>query len=513
MSVGKVYLVGAGPGDPGLFTVKGVECLRQADVVLYDRLIDPRLLQHARPDAEAIYVGKSARNHALSQDEINALLLDKALVGKTVVRLKGGDPFVFGRGGEELEGLADAGVPFEVVPGITSAIAALAYAGIPITHREYTSSFAVVTGHEDPTKPDSSIDWAKLATATGTLVLLMGVERLNLITRQLIEHGRSPDTPIALVRWGTWTQQESIEGTLGDIRQRLEGRDFRPPAVIVVGEVVGLRDRLRWFDKRLLFGKRVLVTRAREQASQLAEQLAGLGAQPIEAPAIEIREPEDFGPLDRAIEDLVSYDWVVFTSVNGVESCFRRLAAAGLDARAFAGVEVAAVGPATARALQERGIVPDYLPERFLTAAVAEGLAERDVAGARVLLPRTDLVGEDLAAALMTRGALVDQVVAYRTAQAPLDPEIRVLLAAGKIDIVTFTSSSTVRNLVQALEGEVSLLQGATVASIGPITSRTAREHGLAVDVEAAEHTVPGLVQAIVNYSTNSMPSGGKDLL
>lgn len=498
---GRVYLVGAGPGDPGLITVRGVQCLEQAAVVVYDRLVDPTLLRHAPPTAELIYAGKSARNHALTQDEINAILVDRGARGNSVVRLKGGDPFVFGRGGEEIEALLEAGIPFEVVPGVTAAVAAPAYAGIPVTHRGVSSSFAVVTGHEDPTKPDSSINWSTLATATGTVVFMMGVENLSLIVRQLTSHGRSPETPVALVRWGTWPQQAVLTGALHNIVERVAAQGFKPPAVIVVGDTVKLRERFRWFDNRPLSGTRVLVTRAREQASELSRRLHDLGAETLEAPAIAITEPDDFAPLDAAIERLGSYDWVLFTSPNGVTGVFDRMDHLARDARAFGGVNIAAVGPATSQALRRHGLTPDLIPDRFLTDAVAAGLIARGVAGRRVLLPRTDIVGEDLAGALEGAGALVDQVVAYRTVQAPgIDPEVAGRLAAGEVDFVTFTSSSTVRNLLAALDGRQELLQRPTIVSIGPVTSRTARESGLDVRVEAVEHTVPGLVAALAAH-------------
>lgn len=504
---GKVYLVGAGPGDRGLLTLRGKACLELADVVLYDRLLDPRLLDYAAPTAELIYAGKEARRHALSQHEINELLVEKASAGRQVVRLKGGDPFVFGRGGEELERLHAAGIPFEVVPGVTAAIAAAAYAGIPVTHRGLASSFAVITGHEDPAKPESSIDWARLATATDTLVFLMGVENLPSIVEQLIRHGRPPRTPVALVRWGSWPQQETLAGTLEDIVARLERREFGPPAVIVVGETVALREQLRWFETRPLFGKRVLVTRSREQASQLAATLEELGAQVLEAPAIEIAEPEDFGPLDSALQQLGGYDWVVFTSANGVEAVFRRLRTLSLDSRAFGGTRLAAVGLATAAALQRYGLHADLVPEQFLTKAVAEALAQAGVAGARVLLPRTQLVGEDLGAALAAQRAQVDQVVAYRTLQASsLSPEVVDLLRRGEIDIVTFASSSTVTNLLALLgDSALELLSRSTIACIGPVTSRTADAAGLPVHIEAEEYTVPGLVQAIQTHAQSQM--------
>lgn len=500
---GKVSLVGAGPGDPGLITIKGLERLRQAEVVIYDRLLNPQLLGHVQAEAELIYVGKRVGAHTVTQDEINGLLVERAKAGKTVVRLKGGDPFVFGRGGEEILLLVEAGIPFEVVPGVTSAVAAPAYAGIPVTHRGYASSFAVITGHEDPAKSDSSIRWEHLATATDTLVFLMGVENLSLIVEQLVAHGRPASTPIALVRWGTWPQQETVEGTLGDILRRLEGRDFGPPAVALVGEVVRLREQLRWFDRRPLYDKTVLVTRSRDQASQLSQLLTDLGARALEAPTIEIREPEDYRPLDDALRRLSGYGWIVFTSANGAEAVWRRLKVLGLDARALAGVQIAAIGPATALVLETHGIAADLVPQQYLSQAVAEALAQRGLLGARVLLPRTDLAGEDLAGALAQHGAQVDQVVAYRTVQAPaLEPETLALLRQGKVDIVTFTSSSTVKHLVALLQGETALLEHSTIACIGPVTAKTARELGLRVDIVAQEHTVPGLVAAMVEHSS-----------
>jgi uroporphyrinogen III methyltransferase/synthase len=496
---GKVYLVGAGPGDPGLITAKGIQCLARADVVIYDRLINTDLLRHVPADAEQIYAGKAARDHALSQDEINSLLVEKAQGGKTVVRLKGGDPFVFGRGGEELEALFAAGVPFEVVPGISAALAAAAYAGIPVTHRGLASSFAVITGHEDPTKPESAVDWSRLAQGADTLVLLMGVENLAHITAQLIAHGRPAETPVALVRWGTWPQQETVSGTLGDIVDRLSGRSFKPPAVILVGQTVALRERLRWFDNRPLSGKRVLVTRARDQASRLSELLREQGAETLEAPAIEIAEPEDYASLDAALERLGSYTWVVFTSANGVGAMFGRLETLGRDSRAFGDARVAAIGPATADALRQHGVNPDLMPDQYLTAAVAQALAATGLGGTSILLPRTDIAGEALAEALEAEGATVDQVVAYRTLQASrLDPEVERLLRDGGIDIVTFASASTVKNLVGLLAGDIEPLRQTTVACIGPVTARTAREAGLRVDLEAKEHTLQGLIDALV---------------
>ncbi|GEM_PF-36076 len=510
---GTVYLVGAGPGDPGLITIKGLKCLQDSDVVIYDRLVDPQMLKHVRPDSEVIYAGKSAGDHTMTQEEINFLLVSKAKEGKSVCRLKGGDPFVFGRGGEEAEALAKEGLPFEVVPGITSAIAAPAYAGIPVTHRGLTSSFAVITGHEDPTKEEGQLSWDALAKM-GTLVCLMGVENLPNIVSKLLEHGRSPDTPAALVQWGTWPKQRVVEGTLKDIVQRAKEAKLGPPAVTIIGEVAALRGKINWFDNKPLFGKRVLVTRSREQASKLSEQLSELGAEAVEVPAIHIEEPDDYGPLDEAVANIQRYGWIVFTSVNGVDGFFRRLHAQGKDARALASTKICAVGPAVASALKELGIIVDLLPKEYLTSAVVAALGEGGIAGTRVLLPRTDITGEDMAGGLEALGATVDQVVAYRTvASKELPDDLVEDLHKGNIDIITFASSSTVRNLVSLLNGDLSLLSKAKIASIGPITSKTAQELGLNVDIEAEEHTIPGLVQAIVQRIPEVQPDDLQKLI
>lgn len=502
MDKGVVYLVGAGPGHPKLITVKGLECLRQADTVIYDRLVNRRLLREVKEGAELIYVGKTPGKHPVPQDEINALLVEKASEGKGVVRLKGGDPFLFGRGGEEAVALAEAAIPFEIVPGVTSAIAAPAYAGIPLTHRDYTSGFAVVTGHEDPTKEDSDIDWAKLSTGIGTLVFLMGVARLPLIVEQLTSHGRAPQTPVALVRWGTEPRQETVCGTLADIVEKVQEAGLKPPAVIVVGEVVSLRDRLRWFDRlerRPLLGERVLVTRSREQASALSERLMELGAEPIEFPVIQIVPPDDYSPLDEAIRRLSHYDWVVFTSVNGVKAFLKRLKAQGKDIRALGGIRICAIGPATAGEFSRYCLNVDYMPKKYTAEAIVEGIG--DVEGQRILLPRADIARRVLAVELAEAGAEVDEVVAYRTILGDSFAEgVKDMLLAGKIDIITFTSSSTVRNFVTVMRhGDlVRILKGVTVACIGPITARTARESGIRVDVVAEEYTIEGLVRATV---------------
>ena len=498
---GKVYLIGAGPGDPGLITVSGLRRLREADVIVYDRLVDRRLLKEAGVDAELLYVGKGPGDRAMEQEEINRTLVSKSLGGKAVARLKGGDPFVFGRGGEEAQALARAGVPFEIVPGVTSAIAAPAYAGIPLTHRELASSFTVVVGNEDPSKEESAVAWDALARVGGTLVVLMGWSELEKITRTLIKHGMAPSTPVALVRWGTEPCQRTVTGTLEDaVRQGAEA-GLSPPVVAVIGPVVELRRELRWFDDRPLFGKRVLVTRSRNQASVLSEMLSVEGAEPVELPAIEIARAEDYHRLDTAISSLDSYDWVIFTSVNGVEAFFDRVRVAGLDSRALGGLKVAAIGPATAGALEQRGIVADVIPPEYVSESVVEALKPLGMKGARVLLPRADIGREELADGLAGEGARVDQVAAYRTV-VPEDSRGRALelLKGGSIDLVTFTSSSTVANLLNLLDEDITLLDRIPVACIGPITERTARDRGLRVDIVAQEYTIAGLVLAIKEH-------------
>ncbi len=498
MKQGTVYLVGAGPGDPGLITVRGLAYLRQADVIVYDRLSPVALLDEARPDAEQIYAGKRAGHHALPQEEINDLLVGKAREGKTVVRLKGGDPFVFGRGGEEAEACVAAGVPFVIVPGVTSAVAVPAYAGIPVTDRRLTSTLAVVTGHKKDGVEDGNLDWESLAQVD-TLVFLMGVTNLPHIVGRLAAAGRSRETPVALVRWGTTPRQQVVTGTLANIVERVQQADLHPPAVIVVGEVVNLRDRFRWFDRpveRPLLGKRVVVTRARDQARKMSALLEEQGAEPVEFPSIAIAPPEDCAPLDEAIATLERYDWVVFTSVNGVRMFWERLDALEKDSRALAGTRVAAIGPSTARALGARGIAADFVPAKYVAEEVAAGLG--DVRGLRFLLPRADLAREALARLLHEAGATVDEIVAYRTVPGRGGRDVRALLEEGEIDAVTFTSSSTVRFFLQRIGTEANrLLEGVTVACIGPITARTARELGLHVDVAAEEYTVEGLVRAL----------------
>jgi len=501
MKAGKVYLVGAGPGDPGLISVKGLESLKKADVIIYDRLLDDLLLGLAPPDAERIYVGKSAGEHAKPQAEINQLLVTKAKEGKTVVRLKGGDPFVLGRGGEEAEVLARNSIPFEVVPGATSAVAVPAYAGIPITHRGLASSFAVITGHEDPNKEVSSINWEKLATGVDTIIFLMGMKNLPEIVSKLIKFGRPPDTPVAVIKEGTKPEQKTVVGSLRDIVPRVEACHLTPPAVIVVGEVVKLRDELRWFDNRPLFGKRILVTRARHQASALSQLLAEHGAQPIELPTIDIQPIADSGELEQAISNLKRYHWIIFTSVNGVAAFWQRLSQLKLDSRALSGLLIGAIGPATAETLVAKGITPDYIPETYTTEGILVGLEDRGIAGKRFLLPRADKADKELIHGIRWLGAEVHEVTAYHTVPANESiAEAKRMLVSGEIDVITFTSSSTVANLVSVFQGEPLGINGVKVACIGPKTAETAARSGLKVDIVASEQTISGLVAAIEEY-------------
>ena len=498
----KVYLIGAGPGDPGLITVKGMECIRKADVIIYDYLANVSLLQYASKDAELIYVGKKGGDHTLSQDGINALLVEKAQKG-LVVRLKGGDPFIFGRGGEEAEALIDAGISFEVVPGVTSAIAAPAYAGIPLTHRQYTSTVAFVTGHEDPAKTESSIDWQALAKGIGTIVFLMGVKNLPNITRQLRRKGLHSDTPVALVRWGTTAAQVTVSGTLDTIEDAVKKAKLKAPAVIVVGDVVRLRERMKWFEDRPLLGKRVIVTRAREQASQLVNRLSDLGAECLQYPTIQVVAPADWTPLDQAINNLSNYQWLVFTSVNGVRFFFQRLFENRFDVRALGHVKTACIGPATADKLLGYGIKTDILPESYRAESIVEAFKKEDIGGNKILLPRAMEARPILPVELTRLGATVDEVTAYRT-----DPvsdhtdELLDKLRSEAIDLITFTSSSTVKNFIALLpkNKHKDLLKGVTIASIGPITTDTVKDMGFQVDITAEIYTIAGLCDAILKF-------------
>ncbi|MDP9238819.1 MAG: uroporphyrinogen-III C-methyltransferase [Chloroflexota bacterium] len=506
-----VSLVGAGPGDPQLITVGGAARIAEADCIVYDRLANPALLAHARADAELIYAGKLPDRHTLTQDEINALLVEKGRAGLRVVRLKGGDPFVFGRGGEEAEALIAAGVPFEVLPGVTSAIAAPAYAGIPVTHRALASSFAVVTGHEDPAKDASSIDWPHLATGVDTLIFLMGAARLDEIAHQLMRLGRAGDTPVAVIEWGTLPRQRTVSGTLNTIAAAVRDANIEPPAVTVVGQVAALREELRWFDTRPLFGKRVLVTRTREQASELSRLLAAQGAEPVELATIEIVPSYDERELADAIDGMhtSAYGWVVFTSANAVRLFVGHLRQAGLDTRAFGRAQLAAIGPGTADALAAHGLRADLVPERYVAESLLDALGSRVMRGQRVLLPRAHGARELLVDGLSAMGAQVQELKLYR-AEVPQrrddDPLRR--LRAGEVDIVTFASSSSVRNLIAMLDGDLSPLKKAAIAAIGPVTAQAVRDAGLNVAVTADQYTVEGLVYRLVTQALGDRTAG-----
>ena len=494
---GTVYLVGAGPGDPGLLTARALELVASADVVLHDRLIPPSALDGARDDAERRFVGKSPGAPSLPQEEINSLLVEHARAGRSVVRLKGGDPFVFGRGGEEAQALRAAGVPFEVVPGVTSGVAAPAYAGVPVTHRDDASAVALVTAHEDPAKPESALDWPALAAFPGTLVLYMGVGRLAAAAERLIAAGRPSDEPAAVVERGTLPRQRSVSGTLSDISQRVEEAGLRPPAITVLGPVARLRDELAWVEQRPLFGVSVAVTRARAQASGLAARLRALGAEVVEAPAIRIvPRPLETGEVARAAAEIAEYVLVCVTSPNGADLLLDALEAAGRDARALAGATVAAIGPGTARALARRGIRADVVPERSIAEALVEALAGVPMEGERVLVARAAEARDVRPAALRERGAHVDVVALYDTVPEPLSAA--ALEGLARADYVTFTASSTVESLVSALAAAgAEPPASARVVSIGPVTSATARGHGLDVAVEAERHDIDGLVEAL----------------
>jgi uroporphyrinogen III methyltransferase/synthase len=498
---GIVHLVGAGPGAPGLITVAGREALERADVVVYDRLGTEGLLHLCRPAAELVDAGKAPGRAAMSQDEINAALVEHGRGGRRVVRLKGGDPFVFGRGGEEAEALAAAGVPFEVVPGVTSAIAAPAAAGVPVTHRGLATSFTVVTGHEDPGKPSEQTDWAALARVPGTLVVLMGMGRLGDIADALMAAGRPRDEPAAAVQWGTTPRQRSVAATVGTLAARVEEAGLGPPSVIVVGPVAGLAATIGAEAARPLAGRRVVVTRARAQASELSERLRALGAAVTELPAIRIERLPERPELASALEGLGDYGLVVLTSVNGVDAFFDALAARGRDARALsAAATVVAIGPATAERLARRGVRADVVPERFVAEGVLEALAGVRLEGARALVARAAGSRPELVDGLERLGARVDEVLLYEAVPEPADPAA-VAEALGA-DYLTFTASSTVRAFARLL-GDADMARladgGPRVVSIGPVTSATAREEGLRVAAEAAEHTIPGLVAALLD--------------
>jgi len=503
---GKVYLTGAGPGDPKLITLKAIEALQRSDVIIYDRLVSSQLFMYVKPTAELIYVGKQPDRHTMKQEEINRLLVEYASRGLTVTRLKGGDPTVFGRVGEEAEALAEHGIEYEIIPGISSVHAVPAYAGIPITHRDHASSFCVVTGHEKPEKLATSLNWEHLTHAADTLIFLMGVGRLDVICGQLMKHGRNPATPVALVRWGTKPEQETLVGTLADIADKVRESGFSSPAVIIVGDVVTLRDKLSWFEKRPLFGKRVLVTRARAQASEMIRRIEELGGEAVPFPVLQIEPVQDEARLaliDQALEQLHTYGWIVFTSVNGVEHFFRRMREQRIDIRRAAAARFAAVGPATAAALLDRGIVPEELPGKFQAEGLADYLLSKLKPGERVLIPRSSIARDVLPETLKAAGYEVTAVDVYDNKPAQSGARWIVdMLKSGDIHIVTFASSSSVHYFIEALEAcgvqePEALVNRSKIVCIGPITEAAARERGLDVSATAKESTIDAMIELL----------------
>jgi uroporphyrinogen III methyltransferase/synthase len=498
---GTVYLVGAGPGDPGLFTLKGVECLAASDVVVYDHLISELILDHAPATAEKIYVGKRGGSHHVEQEEINRLLVALASRGKRVVRLKGGDPYILGRGGEEAAALKDAGIPYEVVPGITSAVAVPAYAGIPVTQRGLSSSLTILTGHEDPTKRGSHIRWDLLARSGTTLVILMGMQNLHRITALLLRNGMKAGTPVAVIRDGTLPTQFTVTGTLKDIAQKADRAGIAAPAVIVIGRVVELRRDLLWFEAFPLFGKRVLVTRAGSQAGGLERLLIQRGAQPVRFSSIEIRPIRAKQKLDTYISRLKEYDWLAFTSANGVQAFFRRMGELQRDARELAGLRIGAIGPMTARALNEYGITADYVPSVHTGKGFLKGLNKAGISGKRFLLPRADIADDEITTGLRKLGATVEEVAVYHTVRPRHNlARLKELLLPGKLDAITFTSSSTVTNLLAGLNSKEIRQIETKIACIGPKTAETAVKAGLKVHIVAKEQTMAGLIEAMEEY-------------
>ena len=495
----KVYLVGAGPGDPGLLSLKGREVLQKAEVVIYDYLANRALLDYARPGAEVVYAGKQGGDHTLSQKEISRLIISKAKEGKVVVRLKGGDPYMFGRGGEEAEELVRQQIPFEVVPGITSAIAAAAYAGIPLTHRSFASSVIFAAGHEDAEKQKSAHNWEALVKSNATLVFFMGMKNLPEICSCLLEAGLPPRTPAAVIRWGTTPRHKSLISTVKSLPAEAQKHGFSAPALIIVGKVVGLHDSLNWFEKKPLLGKGVVVTRAREQASDLLAMLTDYGANAIPFPTIEIQPLESYAEVRKTLTYINSYDWLAFTSVNGVICFFEQMQAIGLDTRALAGCKIAAIGPATAQALRKRGIRADFIPERFVAESVVQGLCALGVKGKRVLIPRAKIARDVLPEQLERAGAGVEVLPLYetRTGNARRE-EILELLEQKEIHCVTFSSSSTVENFFSLIPASMFKEHPEVkFACIGPITAGALAKHGLSCDLQPEEYTIPALVDAL----------------
>lgn len=505
---GKVYLVGAGPGDIGLITVKGMKSLQKAEVVVYDFHLNAQILNYISHGAEFIYAGKRGGHHTMPQDEINDVLVDKAREGKIVCRLKGGDPFVFGRGGEEAEVLAKHGIDFEVVPGISSAIAAPAYAGIPLTHRLYSSSFAVIPGYEDATKEESAIDWPKIATGVGTLVVLMSVKNLGSLVQKLIENGRSPETPVAIVRWGTRSDQKTIVSTLRDIVSAVKGQEIKPPAVVVIGEVVRLRDTLKWYEKKPLFGHRILITREHSTGFETLEEM---GAEILEFPTIEIVPPLSYNELDAAISNIGTYNWLILTSANGVMYFFKRFFELDRDIRDLKGIKICAIGAKTASEIRKYGIKVDLIPEEFNAEGLIEAFSKfkiqdlkfKDLKGMRILLPRAETAREIFPEKVRELGGEIDVPAAYRAVK----PEhhgkrLRRFLREGRITIATFTSAATFNNFMDMLDSDArDLLKGVSIAVIGPVTAKAVEKAGFRVDIMSKESSIEAMVEEIIRHA------------
>lgn len=504
---GKVYLVGAGPGDIGLLTIKGLRCLQKAEVVIYDFHLNAQILNYINHNAEFIYAGKRGGHHTIEQEEINKILVQKAKEGKIICRLKGGDPFIFGRGGEEAEVLSKEGIDFEVIPGVSSSIAAPAYAGIPLTHRLYSSSFAVVPGYEDPTKKESLIKWDKLATGVGTIVFLMAVKNIEFICQKLIENGRPPDTPTAVIRWGTRADQKTIIGTLRTIPEIIKEKEIKPPAVIVVGEVVKLREHLNWYEKKPLFGQRILITRKyTEELNELEE----LGAEIIEFPTIETVPPENYDELDRCINKIHTYNWLIFTSKNGVEFFFKRFFEKDIDIRDLKGIKICAVGTKTAKFIQKYGLKVDIIPEKFNAEGILKTFQNQFISikdpiplkGLRFLLPRANIAREILTEKIKEFGGEIDTPVAYETIKPHSHGKrLRRFLKEGRITIATFTSASTFNNFLEIIGSDAqSLLKDVTIAVIGPITAKAVEDAGFKVSIMPEKSTIEAMVKEIIKW-------------
>ncbi len=504
----KVYLVGAGPGDPYLMTLRGKDLLEQADVIIYDHLVNNALLNMTSPETENIYVGKQSGRHTLSQVEINELILKKSEEGKKVVRLKGGDPFVFGRGGEEAEFLKENNIVFEIVPGITAATAALAYSGIPLTHRGIASAASIVTGHEDPDKDESDINWEALAVMNGTLVFYMGVKRLPFIIEQLKKFGKPVSTPAALIRMGTLPRQRTVTGTIENIVDKAEQGGIKPPALIVIGDVINMRDKLKWYENLPLFGKTIIVTRSHSQTKEFAGKLSILGAEVIHRPAIEIIPPEDYSELDESMQNGKVYDWIIFTSVNGVRAFAQRMKERDIDIRTFGKASFGAIGSASGKSVRKLGVKVDFIPEEFTSEGFINYFRGRypEMKGKRVLIPSSDLARDTIPKGLSEMGAEVETVTAYRTVPpGHTAGDLKDLFTEKKIDLITFTSSSTVDNFFNqfAKDDLLSIKEKLAAGSIGPMTSDTLREHGFEPVLEAKEHTIKGLTESIIEYFSN----------